>query len=47
VKIENTARGLRVVETSADPEVAKLIRRHAEVVSSFLANGMHEMMKSH
>ena len=47
VRIEKTAKGLRVTETSADPEVVKLIRRHAEVVSLFLANGMPDMMKSH
>lgn len=47
VRIEKTAKGLRVSETSADAEVVKLIRKHAEVVSQFLANGMPEMMKSH
>jgi uncharacterized protein len=47
VRIDKTAKGLRVRETSTDPEVAKLIRRHAEVVSLFLANGMPEMMKNH
>jgi hypothetical protein len=47
VRIEKTAKGLRVTETSADPAVVKLIRRHAEVVSLFLANGMQEMMRSH
>ena len=47
VRIEKTAKGLRVSETSADAEVVKLIRKHAEVVSLFLANGMPEMMKSH
>jgi uncharacterized protein len=47
VHIEKTPKGLRVTETSADPEAVKLVRRHAEVVSLFLANGMPEMMKSH
>jgi hypothetical protein len=47
VRIEKTAKGLRVTETSADTEVVQLIRKHAEVVSLFLANGMPEMMKSH
>lgn len=42
-----TARGVRVVETSADPYVARLIQAHAEVVSAFLANGRPEMMKNH
>jgi uncharacterized protein len=47
VRIEKTATGLRVTETSADPETVELIRRHAQVVSLFIANGMTEMMKSH
>ena len=47
VRIEKTTTGLRVTETSSDPETVKLIRRHAEVVSLFIANGMPEMMKSH
>ncbi len=45
--IEDTETGLRVRETSADPYVAKLIKRHAEVVSGFLANGRAEMRKNH
>ena len=44
---ELTAGGVRVVETSKDPYVVKLIRAHAEVVSAFLANGRAEMMKNH
>jgi hypothetical protein len=46
VKIEPTAHGLTVTETSKDANVTKLIRRHAEVVGLFIANGMHEMMQS-
>lgn len=42
-----TPRGVRVVETSSDPYVARLIQAHAEVVSAFLANGRSEMMKNH
>ena len=45
--LEKTAKGLRVSETSTDAEVVNLIRRHAQVVSLFIANGMPEMMKSH
>lgn len=45
--IEKTAKGLQVTETSADPKVVDLIRRHAAVVSLFVENGMPEMMKSH
>lgn len=44
---ERTPGGVRVVETSKDPYVVKLLQAHAEVVSAFLANGMSEMMKDH
>lgn len=47
VKIEPTPHGLTVTETSKDANVTKLIRRHADVVGLFIANGMHEMMQSH
>jgi hypothetical protein len=42
-----TAGGVRVVETSQDPYVVKLLQAHAEVVSAFIANGHSEMMKNH
>ncbi|MGE5837267.1 MAG: hypothetical protein ACM4AI_22530 [Acidobacteriota bacterium] len=42
-----TAGGVRVVETSQDPYVVKLLHAHAEVVSAFIANGQSEMMKNH
>ena len=44
---EPTARGVRVVETSKDPYVARLLQAHADVVSAFVANGRAEMMKQH
>jgi hypothetical protein len=44
---EPTADGVRIVETSTDPYVVKLLHMHGEVVSAFLANGMSEMMKNH
>ncbi|HEU4994126.1 MAG TPA: hypothetical protein VFT29_04875 [Gemmatimonadaceae bacterium] len=44
---ELTAGGVRVVETSKDAYVVKLLQAHAEVVNAFLANGMSEMMKNH
>lgn len=44
---ELTAGGVRVVETSQEPYVVKLLQAHAEVVSAFIANGMSEMMKNH
>jgi hypothetical protein len=46
-RYELTAGGVRVVETSRDAYVVKLLQAHAEVVSAFLANGMSEMMKNH
>jgi hypothetical protein len=46
-RIEKTPKGVRVTETSSDSDVVKLIRKHAEVVSAFLKNGMPEMMKDH
>jgi hypothetical protein len=44
---EPTAGGVRIIETSKDAYVVKLLHAHAEVVSAFLANGMSEMMKNH
>jgi hypothetical protein len=46
-RYEPTAGGVRVVETSQDPYVVKLLQAHAEVVSAFIANGHAEMMKNH
>jgi hypothetical protein len=46
-RYEPTASGVRVIETSKDAYVVKLLHAHAEVVSAFLANGMSEMMKNH
>jgi hypothetical protein len=44
---EMTRDGVRVIETSEDPYVVKLLQAHAEVVSAFIANGRSEMMKNH
>jgi hypothetical protein len=44
---ELTAGGVRVIETSQDAYVVKLLQAHAEVVSAFIANGHAEMMKNH
>ena len=44
---EATTRGVRVVETSSDSYVVKLLQAHAGVVSAFIANGRSEMMKNH
>ena len=42
-----TKNGVKVVETSDDPYVAKLIQAHAEVVNLFLKNGRTEMRQNH
>jgi intracellular sulfur oxidation DsrE/DsrF family protein len=47
MKHEDTEKGVRVVETSDDPYVAKLIKRHSEVVSAFVKRGFAEAMKNH
>lgn len=47
MKLEKTQKGVRVIETSEDPYVAKLIQAHAEVVNLFLKNGRTEMRKNH
>lgn len=47
VKLEDTPKGITVTETSDDPAVVDLVRRHADVVSLFLENGMPEMMRTH
>ena len=44
---EATPRGVRVVETSNDSYVVRLLQAHANVVSAFIANGQSEMMKNH
>ena len=44
---EKTDKGVRVVETSDDPYVAKLIQEHAKVVSQFIKNGHAELRKNH
>jgi hypothetical protein len=44
---ELTANGIRVVETSSDPYVVKLIQAHAEVLNQFIKNGRAEAMKNH
>jgi hypothetical protein len=46
-KHELTGGGIRVIETSTDPYVVKLLQAHADVVSAFIANGRPEMMKNH
>ncbi len=47
VDIQPTEHGARVLETSTDPWVAKLIQAHAEVVTQFLEHGHAEMRRDH
>lgn len=47
MKTEATESGIRVVETSADPYVVKLIQAHAKVVSAFIHSGHQELRKNH
>lgn len=44
---EKTENGMRVVETSDDPYVVKLIQAHADVVSLFIKNGFDEVRRNH
>ncbi len=45
--IENTKTGVKVVETSDEAEVVKIIQAHAEVVSKFVEKGFEEAHKEH
>ena len=47
MEFENTANGVKVVETSNDPVVVALIQTHADVVSLFVKNGFDEAEKNH
>ena len=47
MEMELTELGIKVMETSDDPHVARLIQAHAEVVSLFLKNGHAEVRKNH
>jgi len=47
MEVVKTDQGVRVVETSKDPYVVKLIQAHAEVVSRFLDNGYAEVRQNH
>jgi len=47
MKVEKTKKGVKVVETSKDPYVAKLIQAHAQVVEGFVKNGFAEAQRNH
>lgn len=45
--VEQTEKGVIVVETSTQPYVVRLIQAHAEVVSKFVELGHSEVQKNH
>ncbi len=47
MEISNTAKGVKVTETSDDPYVVKLIQSHAAGVSEFVSEGASIMHKQH
>ncbi|HEY1189369.1 MAG TPA: hypothetical protein VGE74_17075 [Gemmata sp.] len=47
MKVEKTAKGVSVTESSDEPYVAQLIQAHARVVSKFIENGFAEAHKNH
>lgn len=47
MKVTNTPKGVKVEETSTDPDVARLIQSHAEGVSEFIREGHKVMHKEH
>ncbi|HEX4946692.1 MAG TPA: hypothetical protein VFZ34_08520 [Blastocatellia bacterium] len=47
MEMTTTAKGIKVVETSDDPYVVKLIQAHAVGVSEFVKEGMPSMHKEH
>ncbi len=47
MKLEKTPHGIKVVETSEDSYVAKLIKEHARTVSKFVKFGFDEARKNH
>lgn len=47
MELEDIADGIRVVETSEDPYVVRLIQEHARVVSGFVDHGFEEARRNH
>lgn len=47
MRVENTQRGVKVISTSDDPFVVKLIQAHASVVSRFVERGFDEAHENH
>jgi uncharacterized protein len=47
MQVDDTAKGVKVTETSDDALTTKLIQAHAEVVSNFIKFGHTEVRKNH
>lgn len=47
IKVEEIPGGMRVTETSGDPQVQKLIRLHAEAIGGFIKSGFDAAMEPH
>lgn len=47
LEIKNTAKGVKVTETSDDPAVVRVIQAHADVVSKFVEKGFAEAHEEH
>jgi len=47
MKVEKTETGVKVIETSKNPQVVPLIQAHARVVSAFVERGLDEMHEAH
>ncbi|QEG20425.1 hypothetical protein [Mariniblastus fucicola] len=47
MKLENTEKGIKVIETSENEDVVSLIQQHAKVVSGFADHGFGEARKNH
>jgi len=47
MEVVKTEKGVKVTEISTDPNVARLIQAHAEVVSRFIENGFEEVHQNH
>lgn len=47
IDYEKTSKGIKVTETSDNPDVVRLIQAHAEVVSGFVKRGFEEASQRH
>lgn len=47
MKVEEIPGGIRITENSADPQVQKLIRSHAQAIGGFVESGFESAMEPH